>query len=141
MDHCRPGTFVGLALAFFASGAGTALAMQPAGAPANQVSPPAERWASHPYKAALGAVANYQSCGVRARRAMVNPPTAALRSLEAAALAKGLGPTLERLRREYEALMAVSDVMACAGGPVRALAEARRALAAFRAWVEAQPGR
>jgi hypothetical protein len=66
---------------------------------------------------------------------------AELRSIEAAAEAKGLGPTLERLRREYQALLAVSTMMACFRGPRTALADARRALQAFRAWVAGQPDR
>jgi hypothetical protein len=135
MDHRRFGMFVMAVLAVFS--AGPVLAAQPGGAPAG---PPAGVWTSHPYKSAISAVANYGSCGIRADAALYNGLNAELRSLEAAAVAKGLGPTLERLRREYEALMAVADVMACAGGPVRALAEARGAVATFRAWVEARPG-
>ena len=114
---------------------------QPALVPASQLGPPSEPFAAPPYKSALGAVANYQSCGVHARRVALLDLTAGLRSAEAAAVAKGLGPTLERLRQEYEALMAVSDMAACAGGPRRALAGARGAVAAFRAWVAAQPAR
>jgi hypothetical protein len=130
--------FVIAALAVFSAGPG--LAAQPGGAPAGQAGAPAGVWTSHPYKSAISAVANYGSCGIHADAALYSGLNAALRSLEAAAVAKGLGPTLERLRREYEALMAVADVMACAGGPAGALAEARGAVAAFRAWVEAQPG-
>jgi len=59
---------------------------------------------------------------------------------EADATLKGLGATLERLRQDYYALRAVSSTTACAGGPRRALAYARRAVAAFRAWVAEQPG-
>ena len=136
MDRRRPGRFVILALAVFGGSAGQVLAAQPGGPPAGQ----AEHWTSHPYKSAIAALANYGSCGIHRHTATYMALTADLRSLEAAAVAKGLGPTLERLRQEYEALMAVADVMACGGGPVRALAEARNAVAAFRAWVEAQPG-
>jgi hypothetical protein len=111
---------------------GQASAMQPGGAPA-------ARFAPHPYKSALGAVANYQSCGVRARAGRVAALNAALRAAETAARAKGLAPTLERLRQDYYALLAVSTMMACARGPAAALTGARRAVAAFRQWVAAQP--
>jgi hypothetical protein len=110
---------------------------QPARVPASQLDPPAAL-ADHLYKSALGAVDNYLSCGANARTSQIN---AELRSIEAAAGAKGLGPMLERLRREYQALLAVSTMMACAGGPAAALAGARRALQAFRAWVAEQPDR
>jgi hypothetical protein len=109
--------------------------------PASRLGPPAERFVMHPYESALSAVANYQSCGALARSRAAREVTIALREIEAAALAKGLGPTLERLRRDYHATMAVATTTACAGGPVRALAEARSALRAFRAWVAAQPAR
>jgi hypothetical protein len=114
---------------------------QPARVPASLLGPPAGPLAPHPYKSALGAVGNYQSCGVDARRTSYLVINAELRSIEAAAEAKGLGPTLARLRREYQALLAVSTMMACAHGPAAALAGARRALQAFRAWVAAQPAR
>jgi hypothetical protein len=98
-----------------------------------------ERFAPHPYKSALGAVANYRSCGVRARAGPAAALDAALRAGEAAARAKGLGPMLERLRQDYHALLAVSTMMACARGPAAALAGARRAVADFQRWVAAQP--
>src|SRR3954453_3763041 len=110
-------------------------AAQPARVPASQIGPPAGPLADHPYKSALGAAANYQSCGVNARRTSYLAIDAELHAIEAEAEAKGLGPTLARLRREYEALLAVSTMMACARGPAAALAGARRALEAFRAWV------
>jgi len=125
------------ALCAFAAGMGDA---QPARLPASVLAPPAQRFAAHPYKSALSAVANYQSCGVHARRGALVEITETLRSIEAAAVAKGLGPTLERLRQEYYELRAVSTMAACAWGPRRALAGARGALADFRAWVAAQPG-
>jgi hypothetical protein len=114
---------------------------QPARLPASVLGPPAEALAPHPYKSALGAVWNYQSCGVHARRAAIIEITNRLRSIEAAAEAKGLGPTLERLRQEYDALLAVSTMMACARSPRAALAGAREALTAFGAWVDDQPAR
>jgi hypothetical protein len=114
---------------------------QPARVPASVLGPPAERFAAHPYKSALGAVANYQSCGALARAAAAREVATMLRALEAEAVAKGLGPILDRLRQEYQELLAVSTMTACGGGPRRALAGARAALADFRAWVEAQPGR
>ena len=134
----RPSTVLA-ALALVASMA-TALAAQPARLPASVLDPPAERFAPHPYKSALGNVANYQSCGIRSSAAAYRELTRTLRAVEAAAEAKGLGPVLERLRREYYELRAVSTMAACAGGPRRALAGARRAVAAFRAWVAEQPG-
>jgi hypothetical protein len=122
------------------TGMATALPAQPARVPASVIGPPAGPLAGHPYKSALGAVWNYQSCGARARRAAYIEITTTLHSIEAAAEAKGLGPTLERLRQEYHALLAVSTMMACARGPRAALAGARGALAAFRTWVDEQPG-
>jgi hypothetical protein len=130
----------------FAACMSTALPAQRARLPASVLGPPAgDRptgpMAGHPYKTALGAVWNYQSCGANARRAALSEITTALLSIEAAAEAKGLGPTLERLRQEYQQLLAVSTMMACARGPRVALASARGALRDFRAWVAAQPGR
>ena len=140
MIRAVPGKSIALALAALAAAAGPALS-QPARLPASVLEPPAGRLAPHPYKSALGAVANYQSCGVHVRAAAARDVAAALRAIEAAAEAKGLGPTLERLRREYYELRAVSTMTACGGGARRALAGARRALDAFRVWVAAQPGR
>lgn len=130
-----------IAVCVFGAGMTTDLLAQPARVPASQIGPPAGWLAGHPYKSALGAVWNYESCGANARRAAYIEITTRLRSIEAAAEAKGLGPTLERLRQEYHALLAVSTTMACAGGPRAALACARGALLRFRAWVEDQPGR
>ena len=121
--------------------AATPLPAQPARVPASTLGPPADGpMAGHPYKDTLGAVWNYGSCGVHARSAARDEIEAALRRIEAAAEAKGLGPTLERLRGEYQRLLAVSSIMPCPRGARVALADARRALAAFRAWVAAQPG-
>lgn len=138
MAPSRSRLLIAAALCGFAAGTAGA---QPARLPASVLGPPAQRFAAHPYKSALGAVANYQSCGVHARRAAVREITAALLAIEAAAVARGLGPELERLRREYYELLAVSTMTACALGPRRALAGARGALADFRAWVAEQPGR
>jgi hypothetical protein len=118
-----------------------ALHAQPARLPASVLGPPAQRFASHPYKSALGAVANYRSCGIHVRAAAYAELSSALRSIETEAVAKGLGAELARLRQEYYELLSVSTMAACGGGPVRALADARRALAAFRAWVAGQPDR
>ena len=125
-----------IALALFASGTGLAQA-QPA--PANQAGPVHVRFAAHPYTSALDALANYQSCGVHARAAALAPLEAAFHTSEAAARAKGLGPLLDELRRDYQALLAVSTRMACARGPVAALTGARNAVRAFQAWEDAQP--
>ena len=135
-----PRPSLALAALALAAGMGAALTAQPARLPASVLAPPAERFAPHPYKSALGAVAGYRSCGVHARAAAYRQLTQALRAIEAAAEAKGLGPTLERLRRDYYEMLAVSSMAACVGGPRRALAGARRALAAFRTWVAEQPG-
>jgi hypothetical protein len=115
-------------------GAGTS-ASHPALVPASRIGPSAEPLADHPYKSALAAVGNYQSCGTNPHRTSYLAIEAELRSIEAAAGVKGLGPTLARLRQEYQQLLAVSSMMACAPGPAAALAGARHALRAFRAWV------
>jgi len=140
-----PRLSLAIAACLFGAGLGTALPAQPARVPANVLErpaghPPAGPLAGHPYKTALGAVRNYESCGVRVRRAAAIEIDTAMRSIEAAATAKGLGPTLERLHTEYDQLLAVSTMNACSGGPAAALAGARRALRAFRAWVADQPG-
>ena len=123
-----------IALAILA--AGPALA-QPA--PAEPPAPGRVRFAHHPYTSALGALANYQSCGFRARAAELARLNASFQASEAAARAKGLGPLLDELRRDWQALLAVSSRMACARGPAAALADARASVRAFQAWVEAQP--
>jgi len=131
-----------MALAFltFAAFMGAPAAAQRARLPASVLAPPTERFAPHPYTSALGAVANYQSCGFHVRAAAWRTLERGLHASEADATLKGLGATLERLRQDYYALRAVSSTTACGGGPRRALAYARRAVAAFRAWVAAQPG-
>src|SRR4051812_23983553 len=105
------------AACLFAAGLTAALPAQPARAPAGSIAPPAGPLSPHPYKSALGAVWNYHSCGVNARYGAYVEITARLRSIEAAAEAKGLGPALVRLREEYQALLAVSTMMACVHGP------------------------
>ncbi|MEA3013255.1 MAG: hypothetical protein QOD42_1800 [Sphingomonadales bacterium] len=129
-----------ICLALFGAAAVQTLAAQPGGsAPAGENRPAAERFASHPYKSALGALANYRSCGVRVRAARYNALATALRSIESLAEAKGLAPTLSRLRQDYYDLLAVSTMAACGGGPAAASARARRAIADFRAWAAGQP--
>jgi ketosteroid isomerase-like protein len=91
------------------------------------------------YRDALGGLWNYESCGVRARAVDYRALAAELRSIESLARSKGLGPTLERVREDYNRLLAVATMMGCAGGPVAALAGARRAMADFRTWVEQAP--
>lgn len=119
-------------VALFALGADKAAAAQ--AAPAQPA-----RFAAHPYTSALGAVWNYRSCGVHASAARYRALEAAVEAAEAAARAKGLGPELDRVRADYNAILAVSTMMACAHGPVGALRDARRAVAAFQAWVAARP--
>jgi hypothetical protein len=138
MAGTAPITSVAIIACLF--GAGTSAA-QPALVPASRIGPSPGPLADHPYKSALGAVGNYQSCGTNPHRTSYLAIEAELRSIEAAAEAKGLGPTLARLRQEYQQLLAVSSMMACARGPAAALAGARQALRAFRAWVAEQPDR
>jgi hypothetical protein len=123
-------------LALFGACPAQTVAAQPGGSGSR---PASERFAGHPYKSALGAVANYRSCGVHVRAGRFNALAAALRSTESLAGAKGLGAVLERLRRDYHDLLAVSTMAACGGGPAAALARARRSVAAFRTWVASQP--
>ena len=106
-----------------------------AGGPA----PARVRFAPHAWTSALDALVNYQSCGVDARAGELARLNAAVRASEAAARAKGLGPLLDELRNDWQALLAVSTRVACGGGPVAALAAARAAVRAFQAWVAAQP--
>src|SRR5436190_17814846 len=77
-------------------------------APAGQPGPSHPRFARHPFTSALDALTNYQSCGVDLRTAALARLDAAFRASEAAARAKGLGPLLDDLRRDYLALLAVS---------------------------------
>jgi hypothetical protein len=130
---------IALALAVLTTGA--ALPAQRTRVPASRLGDTAAHSTSHPYTSALDAVANYESCGADARAALVAAMMRELRALESRARAKGLGPELDRVRRDYEAMLAVSTRTACGWGPVRALAGARGALADFRAWVAAQPAR
>ena len=119
----------------------TGLDAAAAAAATAQDMPTSERFANHPYKTALGAMTNLQSCGsgMGAHGAAARALAEEMRGLEAMAAAKGLGPRLEQMRRDYLAILAVSTMVACPTGARRALADARRAVAAFRAWVEAQP--
>ena len=119
---------VALAFLLLAGAAGPASALQPARAP-DETS----------YRGALAGVWNYRSCGAGARAADYRALEGELQSIEALARSKGLGPTLERVREEYQRMLAVSSTMACAGGPASSLADARRAMAAFRAWVAQAP--
>jgi hypothetical protein len=125
-----------IALALSAVSTGAAQA-QPA--PASPARPANQRFAPHPYKTALGALANYQSCGVHVRAAAFAALNGAFREAETAARAKGLGPHLDELYHDWQALLAVSTMMACARGPAGALAGARTAVRAFQAWAAAQP--
>lgn len=128
-----PRLLLSIALATVAAGTGQA---QPLASPPQPVH---VRFASHPYTSAMGALANYQSCGVHVRAAAFAALDATFRESEAAARAKGLGPLLDELRRDYLALRAVSTMTACGGGPAAALRGAGTAVRAFQAWVAAQP--
>jgi hypothetical protein len=119
-----------------------ALAMVAAGQAQSLTNPPQPahvRFAPHPYTSAMGALANYRSCGVHVRAAAFARLDAMFRESETAARAKGLGPLLDDLRRDYLALLAVSTMTACGGGPAAALTGARTAVRGFQAWVAAQP--
>lgn len=125
------------AVALVLLAAGPAWAAQPNGAAGGYQ--PAEPSDETSYRGALGWLWNYQSCGVRADAATSQALAAELREIESLARSKGLGPTLERLREDYDRMLSVSTRAACAGGPAAALARARRAMAAFRTWVEGAP--
>ena len=126
MVRHRPGMQIALALVLLGGGAGPVAAQ-------------ARHLDEYSYRGALGGLWNYQSCGVHARVTEIRALTAELHAIESRARPKGLGPTLERVREEYNRLLAVSTMTACGGGPVAALADARRAMAAFRAWVAQMP--
>ena len=125
MTLSRPWLPVVIALAFVGGGQ----------APEEQAASPQLRFERHPYGSALDAFANYQSCGVRACAREVAALSTALRAGEAAATARGLGPVLERVKRDWLAYLAISSRVACARGPAAALAGARAAIRAFRSWV------
>ena len=133
MTLSRTWLCIGAALAIFAAGTGQATGGQARGAG----TAPA-RFTNHVYTSALAAFANYQSCGFRARARELNRLGTALRAAEEAARAKGLGPELDRVKRDYLALLAVSTMTACARGPVAARNGAREAIRAFRTWVDAR---
>jgi ketosteroid isomerase-like protein len=135
MPEHRLRTPIALALALLAAGA--PLAAQPRAAPA--APRPAGLPDEYSYRGALGGLWNYRSCGVHARAADYQALAAELRSIESLARSKGLGPTLERVRDEYNRQLAISLLMPCGGGPVAALAGARRAMAVFRTWAEQAP--
>ena len=136
MSLFRPWPGVVTALAMVTAGSGPAVAVQPGHAPATAPT----HFERHAYPSALNAFANYQSCGSHARAREIEALGLALRTGEAEARASGLGAELERLKREYLALLAVSSTVACAGGPAAALAGARVAMRAFAAWVAAATG-
>ena len=106
-----------------------------AGQAARSAAAPVDR---APYQTALAALDNYQSCGVAEGSPPYRALTALLQAAEAIARSNGLGPELDRERAQYLAIRAVSTSVACAGGPAFARAEARRAVAAFRAWAAAR---
>lgn len=123
----RIGSRFAIIAALFGAGVEPAAAGQPA------ANPPV-RAARHPFPWALGAVANYQSCGVHARADQVRALNARLRAAEARARTNGMGAQLDRLRADYEAMLAVADMAACAWGPAEALRRARSAVRDFEYW-------
>ncbi|MGE3150983.1 MAG: hypothetical protein AB7K04_18200 [Pseudorhodoplanes sp.] len=139
MSCRRPQAHIGLALILSAAGAALPLAAQPGAAPPE--APRAVPVDEQSYLAAQGDLRNYQSCGTRARRATYQALAEELQSIESLARSKGLGPTLERVVAERNRILAISSMMVrpCVGGPVAALAGARRAMAAFRTWVDRAP--
>lgn len=132
-------TRITISLAMLAAGMNPPATAQAADPLAGAVAAPAQRFANHPYKSAMGAVANYGSCGYRTRPADYQALAAELQSIETRARAKGLGPTLERLHREYMFLLSVSTMVMCTTGPADALRGAHRTLDTFRTWVAEQP--
>lgn len=123
-------THIVLALLALAGGSSGAQSAQPGGAPAERLRPLDEQT----YRSALAGLASYQSCGRDA--AQLAALSAQLRSIEAAARAKGLGPRLDRVRQHYMDMLAVSIMRAaCERGPVPPLVQARRTMADFQAWV------
>ena len=118
---------IAMALLFITCLMGGAQSAQP---PAAQARPLDQRT----YHSALAELAYYQRCGRDA--AQLVALTAQFHAIEAAARAKGLGPTLDAVRQAYLNLLAVST-MSGACGPDRAamLVQARRTMADFQAWV------
>jgi hypothetical protein len=123
--------FAAALLALLAAGAGQAMAAPPVRAP---LQPPMPR-DELSYEGALDGLMNVQTCRVHADGGAIAALDAQLHAIEAAARAKGLGPTLDRVRERWQAMLAIESRMACGGGPAAALAGARRGVAAFQAWV------
>ena len=130
MAKSRPRTRTVIALLCLAGGASGAQSVQPGASPAAQLRPLDEQ----SYRAALAGLAHYQTCGRDA--AQLAALTAVFHSIEAAGRAKGLGPTLDRVRQQYMDLLAVSTMrVACGADRATALVQARRTMADFQAWV------
>ena len=122
-------------LAIFGTGLLQTLAAQAGGGPAGRNSPVS----GHPYATALGALANYRSCGRRVRAADVDGFAGLLRRIESHAAEKGLAPMLGRLRRDHDHVLAVSTMAACGGGPEAARDELNQSLWILVGWVTDQP--
>jgi hypothetical protein len=130
MVHARLRTRIAILLAFAAGGVSRAQAAQPGVPPAAQ----ARALDQHTYQAALAGLGYYQGCGRDAGE--LAALTAQFHSIEAAARAKGLGPTLDIVRQQYQNMLAVEIRMArCGRDRVSPLVEARRTMADFQAWV------
>jgi hypothetical protein len=97
------------------------------------------RFTTHPYRSAIEALDDLQMCGTNSEMAELPILTAKLRAIEALAVSRGLGPTLEQVRQQYRDLLAISSRTACVRGSRPALAPTRQAIEAFRTWVAAQP--
>jgi hypothetical protein len=127
MANASPRTRIAIALLFIACLMGAAQSAQP---PAAQARPIDQRT----YYSALAELAYYQRCGRDA--AQLAALTAQFHSIEAAARAKGLGPTLDTVRRHYMSLLAVSTISGTCGlDRAATLARARETMADFQAWV------
>lgn len=132
MSDARPLTCIVVALLFVGGVESGAHSAQPGVVPAGQGGP-LDR---NTYTAALEGLAYYQSCGRDAgQRAAL---AAQFHSIEAAARAKGLGPTLDMLHQHYVDRRAIEIRMSLCGrgrGGPPPLVEARRTIADFQAWV------
>lgn len=124
-------------LAIFGTGLVQPLVAQTGSGPAGQNWPVS----GHPYTSALGALANYRSCGRRARAADVDGFAGLLRRIESRAAEQGLALMLGRLRRDHDDILAVSTMAACGGGPEAAREELNQSLWILESWVTDQPDR
>lgn len=127
-----------VALSLLAQAGAERVGAQPGGAGAPGVAPYV-RFGAHPYRSALEALAGLEMCGTRTEVAELPILTAKFHAIEALAVSRGLGSTLEQIRRDYLALLAISSRAPCVRGSRPALGPARQAIDAFRIWVADEP--